>query len=140
MLITDPVTILIDPATGDLPDGPLQQATGFVAAAQGTRVRLALCAGECFSNLDAGVRYRERPGVSRAFALLGQKFDRSKALAEFRANILGDATRGITPVPGIVALPVLTATFSADTREMRVTFQETMQFGDTPVDTLAVQT
>lgn len=139
-LITDPITILLDPVTGDLPDGPLQEATGFAAVAQGARVRLSLCAGECFCNLNAGVRYRARPGVPASLALLGQKFNRSKTLNEFRSNLLGDAQRGIIGVPGVKAVPVLDATFDVNTREMPVTFQATVAFGDTPLDTLIVKT
>lgn len=139
-LITDAITILLDPATGDLPDGPLIEARGFEAVGQGARVRLSICAGEDFTNLDQGVRYRERPGVPAALALLGQKFNRSKAIAEFRLNLLGDSSRGIVGIPGVVTLPVLDATFNRDTREMDVQWKATTQFGDTPLDTLAVTT
>lgn len=139
VLITDPITVLLDPVTGDLPNGPLVEATGFAAATQGAKVRLSICAGECFTNLDQGVRYRQRPGVPASLALLGQKFSRPKALNEFRVNLLGDAPRGILPIPGIVSLPGLGVTFNVDTREMPVTFQATFEFGDTPADTLTVQ-
>lgn len=139
-LITDPITVLLDPVTGDLPDGPLQEARGFAAVAQGARVRLSLCAGECFSNLDTGVRYRARTGVPASLALLGQKFNRQKTLAEFRVNLLGDAQRGIVGVPGVTAIPVLNTTFDVNTREMPVTFSGTVAFGDTPVDTLVIKT
>lgn len=139
VLITDPITVLLDSVTGDLPDGPLVEATGFAAATQGAKVRLSICAGECFSNLDQGVRYRQRPGVPASLALLGQKFSRPKALNEFRINLLGDPARGILPIPGLVSLPGLGVAFNVNTREMRVSFQGTLQFGDTPLDTLTVQ-
>lgn len=139
-LETDPITVFLDPVTGDLPDGPMVEARGFPAVAQGARVRLGICAGECFSNLDQGVRYRARATVPAALALLGQKFSRVKALNEFRINLLGDATRGIVGVPGIVSLPVLNVTFDVNTRAMPVTFKATTQFGETPVDTLAIAT
>lgn len=135
-LKTDPICIRLDPLTGDIPDGPLVEATGFEAVAQGARTRLGICAGECFTNLDQGVRYRARDGVPAAVAILGQKFNRSKALAEFRANLLGDAARAIVGVPGLVTLPTLDATFNHDDRSMRVVWKGVTEFGDTPVDKL----
>ncbi len=141
VLLTDPITVLLNTATGDLPDGPLVEARGFAAVAQGARVRLAICAGEAFTNLDQGVRYRARDGVPAVLALLGQKFNKIKALGEFRANLLGDAARSIVGIPGVNTLPVLNVTFTPDSaREMRITFQATTVFGDTPTELLPVQT
>lgn len=136
VLIDDPIGVRTDPVTGDIPDGPLVEVRGLEAAAQGMRSRLGICAGEVFTNLNQGVRYRVRDGVTATQAILGQKFDRSKALAEFRLNLLGDPTRSIVGVPGVETLPVLDATFDHNTRELNIQTRATTSFGDTPLDAL----
>lgn len=138
LLSTDPIDIWIDPATGDIPPtGDLAMSSGVAAVVQGARIRLGLFKGELFCNLDQGVAWLERPGtVPASRAILGQKFDRAKALREFRDALLGTPTS--SGVPGITALLKLDVQFDSGSRVMTVTWQASTVFGDTPVDVLKV--
>lgn len=136
LLITDPVDVFTDPVTGDFPP-PGQDigvTSGIGAVIQGARIRLRLVAGEWFLNLDAGVAHLPHPGIDPTRVILGQKFDRVRAIREFRNALLGTAS---TPgVPGIVELLQLDVTFDNATRTMSVIWQARTVFGDTPTDTL----
>jgi hypothetical protein len=138
LLLTDPIDITLDPVTGDLPAGDLTMTSGIAAVMQGARIRLRMFAGEWFANLDAGVRYLERDGVTAAQALLGQPFNRAKAIREFRAALLGDPSRNVVAVPGIVSLKTLDAKYDGPTRTMTVTWQAVTAFGDTPLDLISI--
>lgn len=139
ILSTDVIDVYIDPSTDDIPaTGDLTDATGITAVMQGARIRLRTVMGEWFANLDAGVPYFERDGVDAADAILGQKFDRNKALRAFRRALLGDASVGVSGVPGIVELLKIECTFTTSTRSLSMTWQARTEFGDTPVDTLAL--
>lgn len=129
LLITDPVCFRRD-ANGDV-KFPLELASGLEAAAIGARARLALFAGELFSDLDAGVRYVANAAVDERAALLGQFFDPIRARSEFRREIL--------TTPGVVSVPELVIEFDADERRMSVTFVARTVWGDTPRDTLELE-
>lgn len=136
ILSTDEIDIALG-TDGDIPaTGDLTMTTGVNAVMQGARIRLRLVAGEVFRNLDLGVRYYERDGVLARDALFGQKFDRAKALREFRRALLGDKSLGIEGVPGLVELTKLECDFVTSTRTLNVTWQARTEFGDTPADTL----
>jgi hypothetical protein len=131
VLTTDPIDLMFG-EDGDLelgPDGDLQFTTGPDAVRQLLQHRLNLIKGEWFLDLDAGVPYFEREGVSADQALLGQTFDRQKALRAFAQEI--SACPGVT---GIVSLEV---DFDPATRVMEVSWVVTTEFGDTVEDSLA---
>lgn len=115
-----------DFATGA--DGGLYMIGGLDGVVQLCRIALAMVCGEWFLDLDRGVKYFEREGVTAREAILGQKFDAVKAAAEFRRAILG--------VPDVVAITRLDVSFDAATRAMSVAWSASTAFGDTPVDTL----
>jgi hypothetical protein len=136
-LTTDEIDIAIDASTGDIPQfGDLSMSVGVPAIVQGARIRMRMYAGEWFLNLALGVAYFARTGIPAERALLGQKFDRNKTMREFRGVLLGDPSRGIDPLPGILAVPVLDVTFDGKSRTLAVTWQASTHFGDTPIDTL----
>ncbi len=138
-VLTDEIDVYVDPATGDIPPtGDLRMTTGVEAVMQGANIRLRQVAGEWFLNLARGVRYFERDGVAARDAILGQKFDRAKAIREFRRALLGDVSLGIEAVPGIVELLALDAKFDGKTRTLTVTWQARTEFGDTPLDVIAI--
>lgn len=138
ILSTDEIDILLDPVTGDLPTGDLTMSKGMPAIVQGTNIRLRMIAGEWFANLDAGLRLFERLGVTASQALIGQLFNRTKAVRELRANLLGDPSRNIVGVPGIDGLKVCDAKFDIPTRRMTITWQGVTAFGDTPLNVISL--
>lgn len=131
MLSTDPIDFLWD-INGNLTfvNGRPVMATGLAAIAQGQRIRMMNFAGEWFENLDDGVPWFERDGVTAQQAILGQPYDVNKLLNDLRAPILA--------TPGTTTINYLTAVFNPQTRKVAVTYQTTTIFGDTPVDTLEV--
>ena len=135
-LSTDPIDIALDPITGKLPPtGDLVMSTGIAAVAQGALIRIRMVAGEWFANLDAGVRWIARDGVTPDQAILGQKYDAAKAIGEIRRVLLGDAT---TPgVPGVLDAAV-SCDFEPSTRQSTITWSLSTAFGDTPPDTLSL--
>lgn len=137
VLSTDPIDAYIDPSTGDItPTGDIVQTTGIAAVVQGASIRLKMFAGEWFLNLDQGVPYLEREGVTATKALLGQKFNLTKAIRAFRDQLLGTDT--ISGVPGIISLIQLNAVWNNTTRTLNIIWQAQTAFGDTPINTLAV--
>jgi hypothetical protein len=141
ILSTDPIDWAINQATGDLPPtGNIKYTTGIPAVLQAAYIRLRMFAGEWFANLDAGVRYLERDGVTSAQALLAQKFDKAKACREIRDNLIGSPSRNITPIAGIVELLVCDASYVNATRTMTITWQARTEFGDTPVNQITIGT
>lgn len=130
ILSTDAIDFAQDTVTGDIVivGGKLQLIAGVPAILQGIRRRIRRVAGEWFLDLDAGVRWIERQGVTAAQAILGQSFDAAKADAEIRAAIL-DA-------PAVTGVTALAVTFDRTTRTITITFTATYQFADLPADTL----
>lgn len=128
MLSTDPVDLLLD-STGDLVvTSDLQWAVGLPAIAQGIRIALQLFRGEWFLDLDEGVPYLEREGVSADDALLGAKFNHGRAVAAFR-----DAIRR---APGVNSIVSLNVTFDRATRKVLASWIVRTEFGDTKPDSL----
>lgn len=108
----------------------LRFTTGLEAVAQGLSIRLQSFKGEWFLDLDDGVPYFERDGVLDTEALLGQRYDESKARAAFRTAILA--------APGVDSLDSLTLAFDNGIREMTVSFHVTTTFGQIIVSELGV--
>lgn len=131
LLATQPIGLRLT-EDGDLYRGSsrMEMIAGLDGVVQAVRVRLLLCKGEWFANLDVGIPYLERDNVTAAEALLGQHFNRAKADAAFRAAILR--------TPGIVEVRSLVIEFDASTRTMSVTWSALCEFGETPEDTLEV--
>ena len=131
LLSTDPITWYLDPTTNDFPANKLITFTsGNTAVAQGIKTRLLLCAGEWFLDLDAGVPYLERPGVTAQQALYGQKFDQNKTQIIFRDAILG--------CPGVGSISAISCVFNNATRTLTVAWAVVTSFGDTVKDSLSV--
>lgn len=128
MLSTDPIDLLLDANDDLVIDTDLQWSRGLPAIAQGIRIALRLVKGEWFLDLDDGVPYYEREGVSVNDALLGGRFSEAKALASFRSAILR--------APGVNTITSLAVVFDGPTRKLTVTWSVRTVFGDTPVDTL----
>lgn len=129
-LSTDPIDIAIDPATGDIIIPPRPSA-GVAAAVQQARICLLACKGEWFLDLDNGVPYLERDGVTAQEALLGQRFDRNKTMAIFRT-----ALARATLLTQIVSLEV---SFDATTRVLAVSWSARTSFGDLVRDELEME-
>lgn len=137
ILSTDQIDMYVDPLTGDIPPtGDIPMTSGIAAVVQGARIRLRMFKAEWFLNLDQGVPYLEREGVPAAQAILGQKFNKTKALNAFRDALLGTETT--SGVPGIVELLQLNVVFDGRARTMTVIWQARCEFGDTPPDTLVI--
>ena len=139
-LITDPIDWALDPTTGDFPAGDIQETTGIAAVMQGATIRLRMYMGEWFLNLAQGVPYIERPdgSVTPDQAIMGQKFNKAKALRAFRDQLLGNPLNGIAGVPGIIQLLALNVSYVNSTRTLTVQWQAKTAFGNTPLNTLAV--
>lgn len=131
MLETDPLDILLG-NDGDLAivDGDLSWSSGLAGIAQGIRVALQLFKGEWFVDLDEGVPYLEREGVTSDEALLGGRFDEARALRYFRAAI-GRA-------PGVLEIVSLSVTFDGPSRALTATWVVSTEFGDTRPDSLSL--
>jgi hypothetical protein len=140
-LVTDPIDWALDPVTGDLPaTGSIAYTTGLPAVVQGAKIRLRMFAGEWFLNLAQGMPWLQRldGSVTAAQAILGQKFDRLKTLQALRDQLLGNAAKNISGVPGILSLVSLDCTFDNISRTLTITWQARTAFGDTNLNTLAV--
>lgn len=125
LLITDPVTLLLD-ADGDIDmENGFQLETGLDAVVTGVQTRLRLIRGEWFADLDAGVPWLENDSVTKTEAVLGKPFDEAKV----RAVILEQ----IYDTPGIKDVTALTVVFDGVTRECNITWQANTLFGDTGV-------
>ncbi len=129
LLVTDPVCFRRD-ANGDV-KFPLELARGLEAAAIGVRARIALFAGECFADLEAGVPWVANASVEERAAILGQAFDESKARAALRRVIL--------TTPGVSDIPTLLMAFAAADRKLAITFVARTVWGDTPRETLELE-
>lgn len=119
----------IDLDTGDL-IFPLRYTTGLEAVAQGLRIRILSFRGEWFWNLDDGVPYLARNGVTADEALLGQRYDKAKAIAAFRDAILA--------TPGVTEILTLAADFDTATRTLSISFKVRTTFGVVEVDELEI--
>lgn len=131
ILIDDPIDILLgEDGDIDLSSGGPQFSRGIDAVLQAIKIALQAVRGEWFADLEDGVPYFERDGVTADQALLGQQFDRGKAQAAFRDAILS--------APGVGSIVSLVVTFESVTRTLSVSFEVKTIFGDTVADSLNV--
>jgi hypothetical protein len=129
LLVTDPIDWKLDPVTHDLViTDDLAWISGVDAVAQGCKIVVGMIEGEWFADLDEGVPYLERDGVTAARALLGQKFNPEKARAAMRPELLS--------VPGVTNINYLNPSFDRKTRTMKVDFEVDTEFEDTVADSL----
>jgi hypothetical protein len=98
---------------------------GLVAVVQACRIALQLFAGEWFLDLDAGIAYWE--------SILGQK----APVAIQAANIA--LRQELLKVDDVLAVTRLDISFEARTRVMRVVWQVSTAFGETPIDTIVLR-
>ncbi len=106
----------------------MRYTTGLEAVAQALRISLLSFKGEWFANLDNGVPYLEREGVTATEALLGQRYSADKVNAAFRTVIAG--TTGVTEILS------LAVEFVTSTRTSTVSFEVRTDFGVITVDEL----
>lgn len=130
LLESDPVCFKRD-ANGDL-KFPLEYATGLEAVAIGIRTRILTCRGEWFSNLDIGIPLLPTADgvVTEDQAILGGRFDAIKIRAAYLREILS--------TPGVIDVPIMRMTFDGKTRVLTLTWVAQTRFGETPIDTIAV--
>ncbi len=126
-----PLDLYLDPASHDLvfDQNDLSWVSGISGIQQCAKIAMLMVRGEWFRDLDEGLPYFEREGVPAEDALIGQKFNKTKALDAYRQALLS--------VPGtneIIQLDI--AVDSA--RVMRVSWQLRTVFGDTPVNVLDI--
>ena len=108
-LETDPVDFLM--VDGDIViTDDIQFTSGVAGIVQTVTIILRFFRGEYYLNLDAGVPWLERDGVTAAQAILGQKFDSLKV----RSAILPL----IVAVPGVKTVIKFDPTFDSKTRGM----------------------
>ncbi len=132
MLETDPIDLLLDDDTHDLVirDGDFVFSSGLQGIAQAVKIAVMMIRGEWFYDLDEGVRYYERldGSIPAREAILGQKFDELKAIADIRDAILS--------IPYEIKIVSIAATFDPDTRVLTMSWELQPTFGGTIADTL----
>lgn len=126
MLETDQIGFLLDDDGDiDLSNG-LVFATGLQAVAQGIRSRIQMVKGEWFLDLNLGVPWYEGNGVSSTEAILGGKFDATRARQIFSS--------AITSAPGVTSLISLQINFNGSTRTMTVDWKVQTVFDEVVAD------
>lgn len=126
-LADEPRDLKLDPLTNDLVIGSdLEWIRGIDAVVQSCRIALRMFQGEWFLNLDAGIPYWDQ--------ILGQKPAISIAIArdEFRRELL--------TVNGVLEVIRMDVTFDGSTRTLSVSWQARTALGETPIDTLTLNT
>lgn len=126
MLITDPVDWELDD-DNDLII-PLRYTSGLAAVAQGARIRLNMIRGEWFMDLDLGIPWMENDTVPAEQAILGEQFNKAKAIAAVRTMLL--------LTPGVRSIKSLEIDWDNSARTMTVTWELTTEWGDTEPDSL----
>ncbi len=131
-LSTDRIDFLLDPVTRDLDvsGGQLHFSKGLQGVAQGVDILVNMIRGEWFLNQLIGVPYLQGKTVTKDEALLGEKFDKAKAAAAFRAVI---ATG-----PGVTDVLLADVQFNPGTRKASLKWRVRCAFGDTPLQTATV--
>lgn len=130
MLRDAPIDLLLDETTNDLVvTDDLSFSTGAIAVAQAIRIAVRMVKGEWFLDQDEGIPLRERDGIVTArAAILGQKFNRGKAIAAYRAAILA--------VEGVGSISEIDVQFDKRTRAMTVRWAVVTVFDEIIADTL----
>lgn len=123
MLLDEPQDILLDADHKVVITSDLQWSKGVAGIAQGVKIACLMLKGEWFLDQDEGVAYVENAFVTSEQALLGGKFNKAKALADFRREILR--------APGTNEILSLEVDFDSVTRRMSVDFEVRTEFGDT---------
>lgn len=100
---------------------PLRYTTGLKATAQGIRIRIQMFKGEWFLDQDLGVPYLESDTVAESDAILGQKFNETRALNAFRSIIAA--------TPGVESILALAVSFDRSTRTLSVEWRVRSSFG-----------
>jgi hypothetical protein len=125
-LETDPIDLLIDEDNQLVfVDGDLAWSRGIDAIVQQCRIALQMFQEEWFLNLDAGLPYWDQ--------ILGQK----PVIAMQAAQIY--IRRELELVDGVVDITKLEITFERVTRTLKVRWQVDTEFGETPVDEIALR-
>ena len=113
--------------TNDLVIGTdLSFSRGIAAVTQGCRIAIQMFQNEWFLNLDAGIPYWDQ--------ILGQKPDRAVAAAQIALR------RNLLAVPGVLAITTLNCVYDGSTRGLTITWAVRTATGDTPPDTIALNT
>ncbi len=128
MLRDEPQDILLDADHKVIIDADLHWSSGPQGIAQGIKIACLMIRGEWFLDLDEGLPYLENASVPASDALLGGRFNKTKALAAYRRSILS--------APGTNEILSLEITFDPITRRMQVDYEVKTVFGDTVSDTL----
>jgi hypothetical protein len=128
MLRDEPQDILLDADHKVIIDGDLRWSSGPAGIAQGIKIACLMVKGEWFLDLEEGPPYLENAVVPANEALLGGRFNKVKALAEYR--------RAILSAPGTNEIVSLEISFDPITRRMQVDFEVKTAFGDTIADSV----
>lgn len=107
-------------------DGDLVFTRGIDAVVQSCRIALQMFQEEWFLDLDAGLPYWQN--------ILG--FKPSVAIAAARIFV----ARELRLVEGVLEILKLDVTYDGSLRTLLITWQVSTELGDTPVDTIALET
>ncbi len=129
-LKSDRVDLLLNKTTHDvvLVGGDWDWSKDSDAVAQAIKIAVSMHKGEWFLDIEEGVAYFERPGVTADQAILGSKFDAAKVQAEY--------VRVIRGVAGVKELISVRADFNSKTRTLSVSWTVTTEYDDTITDSL----
>ncbi len=130
MLSTDPIDWLLDDDGDLVVTDDVAFVSGKEAVAQLIRIAVQEFRGEIFFDRTRGVPYLPNDIVSEEQALLGQKFNATKANAAYRDAIDG--------VPGVASINDVAVTFDRATRTMSASWIVITEFGDTIEDSVLV--
>ncbi len=128
MLRDEPQDILLDADHKVVITDDLQWSSGPAGITQGIKIACLIIRGEWFLDLEEGVPYLENREVTAGQAILGGRFNKTKALAAYR--------RAILAAPGTNEIISLEVQFDPVTRRMQVDFEVKTVFGDTVADTI----
>ncbi len=123
-LVTDPRDLLLDKNNDLVITTDLQWSRGIPAVMQSCRIALQMFQGEWFMNLDVGIPYWQ--------SILGRKPGTAIAAAKSAFR------QALASVESVVAVLKLDVTYNGVTRLMTVSWKVKTEFGDTPVDVLAL--
>ncbi len=130
-LSTDPIDIELDNDHDiSFVDGDIVLTSGINGVAQDIDIAVKMIAGEWFQDLDEGIALWVRDGIGPDRAILGQKFNKQKAINEYSTAILT-----VREVTSILSLDV---TFDSSIRTLRIRYEVITSFGDTVADSLEI--
>lgn len=124
MLETDPRDLLLDRQNDLVIDKDLQWSKGIAGVIQECRIKMQMFKNEWFLDLDSGIPYWGE--------ILGQKPKLAIAAA-------GQAfTEALLSVEDVTSVTKMEITYDSAARSLTVRWAVRCTFGDTPVDTLAI--